>query len=237
MVKRVPVNILLQAPLSIAFQTACSSFVISKEWQVMFIAVGLGIKATPSNPKPRPFAVTGAITHVESCLMSPFPYLRPLDPGPRSGAGALTKLWTPFQLPLMECSNIMKMTKEPHRSHFITDEMSVGSPWVISVLTMCPDSFSGADFTHFPFTRTQSWKLMLEGGLDVLSYGASWPNVGTGSITGPNVNIKGSFKKFVHRCPDISPLECPCIHFYCHLAKWLVLMYSVPDIFRANESV
>ena len=31
MMKRVPVNILLQAPLSMEFQTACSSFVISKE--------------------------------------------------------------------------------------------------------------------------------------------------------------------------------------------------------------
>ena len=97
MMKRVPVNILLQAPLSIEFQTACSSFVISKEWQVMFIAVGLGIKATPSNPKPpslccyRSYHTCGVMSHVSVSLPeAPWIQALGLAPAPSLSYGHLS---------------------------------------------------------------------------------------------------------------------------------------------------
>ena len=178
MMERVPVHILLQAPLNIEFQTACSSFVISKEWQLIFIAVGLGVKATQFNPKLsslfcyRSYHTCAVMSHV-SISLSETLWIQALG---LALAPSLTKLWSPFQLLLMKRSNIMKMTKEPHRSHFITDEKSVGSPWVISVLTMCPGSFSGDDFSTFPLTRTLSWKMRLEVG-PMAHLGQIWEQV------------------------------------------------------------
>lgn len=99
----------------------------------------------------------------------------------------------------------MKMTKGSHRSRFMHRLNERGQHLSHFCAYNVPRHFSGADFSTTSFTRTQSCKLMLEGGLDDLSYGPPWPNVGANSITGPNVNIRGSFKKILHRCLDISP--------------------------------
>ena len=132
-------------------------------WQSFLLQKGLdwNPQHLTLNSPPRPFK--GALIHMKLHLHVSVSLSETLNTGPRPGAGALTS-WAVITFSVATDIKVRynENTKEPHRSHFITDEMRVGGTWAISVLTICPGSFSGAGFSlHLPESKddNSSWRL------------------------------------------------------------------------------